>query len=151
MKKKSTTYTLIFSILIALQSCCSKENLVDMDYANFNFINKSTGKNLFSNTENNINKDSIFISYIDTSTFQKLIINSNPSDSILTIDFNRVNTVFIKFSDNDIDTFKVNYETISSKTKTGPCKLSATIIKSIQYNNGFLNTTNLQRTINIYK
>lgn len=151
MKIKNTTYLLLFTTLVALHACCSKEGLADVDYASFIFINKSTGINLFSNANSTLNKDSIFISYNDTDNFQKLFTNNNQLDSVITIDFNKSNTVFVKFPDNDIDTFKVGYETISSKTQTGQCKLSATIIKNIQYNNELLNTNNLQNSIKINK
>lgn len=152
MKKKNKKILLIILVITTLlNACCSKEDLIDVDFANFIFKDKVSGENLFYGTNNILNKDSIFISYNNANDFQRIVYNNNQIDSTIPIRFKLSTQVFIKFSNNDIDTFLITYKDISKKTSTGQCKLTATIIKSIKFNNDFLNTDNLQKAIIIKK
>lgn len=150
MKIKITTYILAFTTLVVLQSCCSKENLVDMDYANFLFKEKASGKNLFG-LNSSFSLDSVCLKYYSTDSFHKISYAHSNLDSTIRIDFNLTNELLVRFSNNDVDTFIITYNKISSKTSAGQCKLTASIMNSLKFNGNIIDISNLQNPIIIYK
>jgi hypothetical protein len=150
MKFKYKIFTIVFAICILFNACCSKEALVDVDFANFQFIDKVSGENLFG-LNGTLNIDSVYLKFNSTGSFQRLTNIHNQLDSVINIDFDLSNQVFIKFSNNDVDTFIINYSEISSKTATGQCKLTASVINGLMFNREIIDVSNLQKTIIIYK
>lgn len=150
MKLNYKNFTTVFAICILLNACCSKENLVDLDFVNVIFKNKITNENLLG-LYGTLNIDSVYLKFNSTDSFHRVTYSYNQLDSIINIDFNLSNQVFIKFSNNDIDTFLINYSNVFSKTAIGQCKLSASVIDNLKFNGNNLDVSNLQKTMIIYK
>jgi len=150
MKTKLRTSVLVLATLVALQACCSKDDLDDVDYANFLFKDKASGENLFG-YDRLLNIDSVYLKYYSTDSFHRISFTHNNLDSTISIDFNMANEILIKFPNNDVDTFMVSYNNITSKTSAGQCKLTASVINSLKFNGNIIDISNLQKTIIIYK
>jgi hypothetical protein len=148
MKIKFKIHIVIIAGLFTLNACCSKEDLAGNDIGKFIFLD-SIGNNIFFGPSKSLNRDSIFIKN-GNSGYQKLTINANDLDSIILINFNYADTSYIKFSNNDIDTFSLTYEVITGKTSAGNCKLSAVVLNGIKYNGTAL-SSDFQNPIKIYK
>lgn len=141
-----------FTVSILLfAACCSKENLVDITNQDIVFLDKTSGKNIFFGADSLYNKDSIFISYDNAINFERINTIYESTDSSIQIDFKNLNTCLLKFSNNDIDTFKLTYSDVTEKTSKGQCKLSASVLKTIQFNNASAITSNYSSAITIFK
>ncbi|MDB5228107.1 MAG: hypothetical protein JWN78_2300 [Bacteroidota bacterium] len=135
--------------LIIIQACCSKEFIVGDISRNICFLDKTSGYNLLFGVNKVYNKDSIFVRY-DNDTFYHIVsIPYNSTDTFVNVVFNNASTCFIKFSNNDVDTFSIQYEEKTAKTAKGICRLSFNEIVSLKYNNVSLNIN--EDPIKVYK
>lgn len=145
---KPKIHIIIIMGLFALNACCSKEELAGNDIGKFIFLD-NTGNNIFFGSSKSLNRDSIFIKN-GKNDYRKLTVHTNDLDSVILINFDYADTSYIKFSNNDIDTFSLTYVEVKGKTAAGNCKLSAKVLNSIKYNGTAL-STEIQKPIKIYK
>lgn len=148
MKIKFIPYSLFF-VMLALQACCSKEYITGAYLQRFALIDAATGNNLLFGINKIYNVDSVLVKCSNDTEYKKVTVLSNLSDSVVYINFNYANTCFIKFTDNDIDTFTMQYIEREARNQRGVCRQSYMDMVSLKYNNVALSLTD--NPIKIYK
>lgn len=149
--KKIKIILFISLAILFLQACCTKEYTIGDIQRNFSFIDISTDKDVFFGNDKTWNKDSILIKYNSSGTYNKIFnsLYSKYQDSTIVINFNNNDSCFIKFPNNDIDTFLIKYEEQTRKSFGGPCKMKFNVIKSLAYNNVYVDINH--QPIKIFK
>ncbi len=148
MKIKFISYSLFFVTLI-LQSCCSKEYIAGTYLHPFAFLDATTGNNLLFGANKIYDVDSISIKCSNATEYKNVTVPANSVDSVIYLHFNNANTCFIKFSDNDIDTFTMQYVEREGRNQRGICRQSYMDMVSLKYNNVALDVND--NPIKIYK
>lgn len=130
-------------IPLTLTSCClgNRKCNQDNNSSRFRIIDKTNGKDLVFGPANIYDKNNItFFSLSGTDTiFHYCVAGPNPNpgqDSLLYVEFDyrKIERVFIRLNNYDIDTLTLTYQNIDAS----PCCKDYTDVKPISINNNYL-------------